>query len=241
MDNKSTSKPDVKQATSTSVQNVSLNKIRFLESALRSHKPTEAHIIDLAKDILKRGLLNVPTITKSEDEPGFFILTDGARRLTALNLLLSEGKIPEMMPFKIKESQSELSTLADQIAGNVHGLKTTNRKYIEALFKLATEGDYTSEALASKAGMSPEYMFKLFKTLKLGDEVLAEAEAGKVSISNLISLSDLVGKVDKDELLEWVDKAKKEKAKDFAVAVVAEVDSIRKAAREGEKANLYLF
>jgi len=214
---------------------VSLNKIRVLESALRSHKPTEGHIIELAKDILKRGLLNVPTLTKSKEEEGYYILTDGARRLCALQLLLEQGKIDEMQPFKIKDAQSELETLADQIAGNVQSMKTTNRKYIEALFKLASEGKMSAKKLADKAGMSTVYMFKLFKTLRLPEDVLAQAEAGKVSVSNLISLSDLVGKVGEEDLLDWVERAKTEKAKDFSIHVVEEVDIIRKREREGEK------
>lgn len=212
------------------IKAISLDKITFIADPLRTHKLTDDHIIDLAEDIKQRGLLDIPTVVPAEEE-GFFNVTNGARRVTALKLLFSKNEIPEFQNFNVKDRQSEIDTLADQIAGNVKVLKTANKKYIAALYKLATEGGLTADELAKKAGMGKEYMFKLFKTLKLSDEVMKEAEAGKVTISNLISLSDLVGKVDEDGLLEWVERAKTEKAADFAVAVVEEIDILKKAAR----------
>ena len=220
-------------ATSLEIKKVSLNKVGFMDEALRSHKIEDEHVQQRADDIMERGLLNLPTITPSPVIDGEYVVTDGACRTMALKLLFSQGKWPEMQNFQIKPKQSVLETLADQIAGNVQTLKTTNKAYIQALFKLATEGKYKADELAKKAGMTKEYMFKLFKTLRLSEEILTLAEAGKVTISNLISLSDLSGKVDEEEMVDWVKKAEKATAKDFSIDVVKRLDDIRK-----EKAGL---
>ena len=214
------------------VKKVNLNEINFSEIALRTHNFEEDHIRSLADDIIARGLLNLPTITPVKD--GKFIVTDGARRMTALKLLLKEGKIDVVQPFQIKPPQAELDTLADMIAGNAQIRKTANKQYIEALYRLATETEIGLEALSTKVGMSVEYILKLFKTLRLPDEILVQAEKGEVSISNLITLSDLAGKVTQEDLEDWVDQAKTTTAKDFAVAVADELTAIKEA-NKGER------
>lgn len=216
------------------IKKINLNNINFSEIALRTHKEDAEHIIDLAEDISKRGLLNLPTIVPAE-EKGKYIVTDGARRVTALKLLLAQGKIDVLQTFQIKDVQDELDTLADMVAGNANIRKTANKEYIEALYRLATEGDVSLDNLSKKVGMSIEYIMKLFKTLKLPEEILKQAEKGQVSISNLITLSDLAGKINEEDLTEWVTRAQSEVAKDFAVSVAEELDAIRKTAKAGRE------
>jgi len=214
---------------------VNLNDVLFSEVALRSHKETDEHIRELADDINNRGLLNLPTLVPSQDEEGKYHVTDGARRVTALKLLLKEGKVPEELSFQVTEPQDELETLGDMISGNANVLKTTNKQFIEAMYRIATETDTTMPELAKKVGKSEEYIWKLFKTLKLGDELLEEAQASGVSISNLITLSELKGKVDDDDMKEWVEKAKTTTVAEFSDEVAEELDAIKEALKGQKK------
>jgi len=214
----------------TKTKQVDLNKIMFSEIALRTHNTEDENIIELANDILTRGLLNVPTIVPNKEKEGFYIVTDGARRVTALKKLLTEGKIDKMVNFQIKNQQSDLDTLSDMVAGNFNIKKTANKQYIEALYRLATEGSLSIDALAKKAGIGSTYMLKLFKSLRLPEDVLKKAETNKITIANLISLSELHS-LPQDELEIWVEKASKTPAKQFALDVATELDSIREATK----------
>lgn len=210
---------------------VKLEDIGFSEVALREHKDSEEHIKDLIKDIAIRGVLNLPTLVPSAENKGKYIVTDGARRITALKALLREGKVPEVMSFPVREAQDELSTLADMVAGNSQVRKTANKQFINAIYRIATEGRQPVSVLAVKVGMSEEYIWKLFKTLKLGDEVLQAAQEKKVPISNLITLASLAKKVSDEKMDEWLDKAVDTKIADFSLEIVEELDLIRESSK----------
>jgi ParB/RepB/Spo0J family partition protein len=214
-------------------QTIKISQIVFAEVALRTHTVEDDHIIELANEIEERGLLNLPTLT--ENGEGGYIITDGARRCTALKLLLDEKRIPDTMNAQIKPKQSAIDTLADQFAGNANIKPSTNKEYINGLYKLSTEGNYSLEQLAKKVGKTVSYIQRLFKTLKLPVEVMEAAEKSKVSIANLISLSELVGRITDDELLDWVKTASDQNATDFSVTVSDEKDTIIAAAREERK------
>ena len=216
------------------IKKIKISQLMFTEAALRAHSSEDENIIELAADIIARGLLNLPTVVAQED--GTYIVTDGARRSTALQLNLANGLCEDEVTVQVKPSQSDLETLADQFAGNATVVKTTNKDYINALYTLATEGEMSIKKLAKKVGKSPKYINQLFKTLRLPEEILDAAEAGSVSVSNLITLSELSGKVDDNELAEWTKKAATETAADFSVMVEDEKETIReakKAERQG--------
>lgn len=218
---------------------IKISQIIFSEVALRSHSKEDDHIIELKNDIVARGLLNLPTVVDNGD--GTFTVTDGARRCTALGLALDLGEIKDEVMVQVKPSQSNIETLADQFAGNASIKASTNKEYIASLYTLATEGNYSLEELAKKVGKTVSYINRLFKTLKLGDKVMEEAEKQGVSISNLISLADLVGRITEEELIEWLPEAAKQNASDFSVTIQDEKDSILQAAREARKGKTLEF
>jgi ParB/RepB/Spo0J family partition protein len=221
------------------IKKIKISQLTFTEAALRAHTVEDDNIIELAADILVRGLLNLPTVVATED--GNFIVTDGARRSTALILNLSNKLCADEVTVQVKPSQSDLETLADQFAGNATVLKTTNKDYINGLYTLATEGNMSLAKLAKKVGKSKEYINRLFKTLRLPEEIIDAAEAGSVPVGNLITLSELSGKVSDDELADWVIKAGTEKASDFAILVEDEKETIREARKADRKGQTIEF
>jgi ParB-like chromosome segregation protein Spo0J len=221
---------DTKKLIDSKSKSIDLNRIGFSEIALRTHAMTDENVIELADEIMERGLLNVPTVVPVSGKEGYYIVTDGARRVTALKLLLSQGKIDKMCNFQVKAPQDDLSTLSDMIAGNFNIKQTAKTQYIEALYRLATESNLKIDELAKKAGIGTVYMLKLFKSLRLPETILKMAESGKVTIANLISLSELHA-LPQEDLELWVEKASRTSAKQFAVDVATELDTIREAAK----------
>jgi len=204
-----------------------IKDIQYSEDSLRTHNIEDENIQILMEDINQRGLLNVPTVTLKN---GKYIVVDGARRITAMKELVEQGKFPEKYNFQLKEEMSPVDVLTSQIAGNFQIHKTTSRQYIEALYKVATEGKYTIDELSKLAGIGKQHMFKLFKTLHLPEEITKMAETGKVSIANLIALADLK-QLPVEDLKLWVEKAAVTNAKQFAIDVTSELDNLRAAAR----------
>lgn len=223
------------------IKKINLDDIIYQEIVLRTHKETETHIQWMYDDLILRGLLNLMSLVPSPDEEGKYVVTDGARRMTALKRMKKEGVLPkgftaiDEMYFVIRDAQTELDTLSDMIAGNANVKKTTNTEFIQAIYKIATETDVTFPELANRVGMTEQYIDRLLKTLKLGDEVLAAAQTKEVPITNLISLSKLAGKVDAEDMNEWVDKASGMVAKDFVLEVAKELDEIKEAMKEKTK------
>lgn len=223
------------------IKKVALANILFSDIALRSHKATEDHIVELAIDICNRGLLNLLTLVPNANEEGTYIVSDGARRMTALKLIkagtnpLVKGPyadIPDEMSFQVHDVQSELDTLADQIAGNAQIKQTMKKSYIDGLHRIVSSGTMDVDTLGAKIGMTPEYIWKLFKTLRLGDELLKRAEEDGVSITNLITFAkNLAGKLDEDGMTEWYEFAKDSTVKEFAKLVEKKVDAVAKEAK----------
>lgn len=219
---------------------LNLDDVLFSSIALRSHKEDSDNIDELCNSLETNGLLNIPTCTPSPDKEGTYFIKDGARRVTALKRMKKEGRIPKEMdnldkvPFAVSEPQDELATLADMVAGNANVLKTANRDYIEAIYRIATETNVGMEKLAQQVGKSEAYIWKLFSTLKLNKELIEKAKEEGVPISNIITLAQLAGKVEDDTLADFYEKSKEETVAVFAVTVAEKLDEIKKEAK-GER------
>lgn len=214
------------------VKSIALNKIIFSEVALRETK--DEAVQAMKEDILKRGLLNLMTVSDNGD--GTYTIIDGGHRTKALQELAEEGKWTPEQEFQIKEKMSDVAILKDQLSGNFNRTGTTNKEAIRAMHRIATETDLTMQEIADEAGLTLAYVQKLFKTLRLPDSVQDAVAENKITVTNFIALSDLAGKVDEDELIEeWVVKAGEETAKDFALSVQEEIDRIKEEAKGGER------
>ncbi len=223
---------------------VNLDNVTFSQIALRTHNETEDHIIELAIDIFNRGLLNLPTLVPSEHEEGMYVVSDGARRVMSLKLLKKgfthNGETYQLditeLSFQIRDVQGELETLADQIAGNAQIKSTMKTQNIEAMYRIVSAGTFSVDELAPKIGMTPEYIWKLFSALRLPKAILERAEKEKVTITNLISLGqNLAGKIDDDEMEEYLDIARDNTVAEFAKIVDTKTEAIKKAAKGQER------
>lgn len=218
------------------IKKIKISQIDFMASSLRLHDKEEDHIVELANDIRDRGLLNMPTVVDKGN--GKFVPTDGARRWTALMLLADRNECPLYeevvgeINMQVKPDQSDLETLADQIAGNATVKSTANKEYIDGLYKLASQGNFSMDQLAKKAGKSANWIAKLFKTKKIPDAVWEKCEAGKVPMANMITMADIIGKVEGEELEAIVKAAITQPAEEFAITVDDELSVLRELRKE---------
>jgi len=216
----------------TKIQKIALEKVIFLPEALRGQD--EEKVAHYKEDILRRGLLNLMTVSDNGD--GTFTVTDGGHRTKALQELASEGKWEKEWTYQIKSGMTDMDILADQLSGNHNRSNNTNKETINAIHRIATQSNMTFKQIAEKAGMTEAYLKKLMKTTRLPESVQDAVSENKVSIANFISLSNLAGRVPEDELLdEWVTLAGEQTAKDFSIAIQNHLDKLREEAKGGEK------
>ncbi len=229
------------------IKKINLDDVIYQQIVLRTHKETEEHIQWMYDDLLERGLLNLMSLIPSKDEKGKYIVSDGARRMTALKRMKKDRVLPkgfktiDAMHFVVRDAQEELDTLGDMISGNANIKKTTNKQFIDAIYRIATETNISIEKLAKKIGMTKEYINRLFKTLKLGDEVLTKAQEQDITISNLITTSQLAGKIDDKEMDEWLKEAKKLSAGEYALKVTEELEILKEAVRGKVKEDKFVL
>jgi len=219
----------------TNLITIPIDSIKFHPDSIRTHLVTDENVIDLANAIEIQGLLNVSTVTNRDD---YYILTDGARRFTAIKLLRSQGKWGNDIPVKLERDLTDDQIIGMQISGNYNIKKTANKQYINGLFKIAISGKKTATEVAKMAGITVEYMMKLFKALKLPTDVFALCEKEQVSIGNLITISELSSKIELEDWPDWVQKAKTMTQKELNLVVAEELTEIRNSAnakRTGKK------
>lgn len=214
-----------------------ISEIEFHPASIRTHDPLSEDIQALARDIEQRGLLNKPTVVKLKgDTSGKYYISDGSRRLTALKFLVEQKKVKDEIEIDVKEVEEE-ELIADQISGNFNIKKTADKAYIDGLYKIAIKKQMTYEQIAKFAGLSVEYIKKLFKTRQLPETIQEEAQKLKVPMVNLIKLSELAKKVDEDELKDLLNDAAKKPAKDFAMQVDERINELVKERLGVKKSN----
>lgn len=189
----------------------------------------ESEKYQILKGLIKaEGLRNLFTVYDNED--GTYTLGDGDHRFTALCDLRDEGGSDEVI-CNVKTKLDDIEILRLQVSGNASVTQTTNKEYIEALHRLVTAKNSKGlDQLAKDVGMTKSYLLKLFKTKKLSERILEEADALGVKIGNIMTLSDLAGVISEDEIIdEFLPQAAEQKIEDFGVTVVNKLDSIRAA------------
>jgi hypothetical protein len=89
------------------------------------------------------------------------------------------------------------------------------------------------DELAKTTGFTKERLLQLFKSIRLPGSILEAATEEKVSIGNLITMSELAGKVSEEDLMDEVlPKAASQTTAEFAITVVEMLDAI-KASKAG--------
>jgi len=221
------------------VINVPVADIGFSEVALRTHKMDADDIVHLWSDIKQRGILNLPSVVKAEEE-GKYNVADGARRLTALKYGEELGELTDIFPdgkinVQLITVEDNIDLLCNQLSGNVNVKQTGNREYINSLFLIVTSKKYSMSELAEKAGMSETYIEKLFSTLKIPENVYNALQEKDVGVGNIISIAKLKGKVSDEELMDtYVELAATETTGEFAETVQNKLDEIKEGKKREE-------
>jgi ParB-like chromosome segregation protein Spo0J len=206
-----------------------------IPDAIRTHKADSKDIRDLAEDIFVRGITDTPKASDNGD--GTYNLVNGARRLTAFKLLVSEGRMKDLFPIVVVESMTNLQIVADQIAANYHVKKTINSDFIRGIYRICMQGNFPLEEVAKKVGFSIEYLRRLFTTIALPEEATKLMDESKLSIVNAIDLSKIIKILPEDQVDLWIDNACTMTNTELVVAIAAEQAAIRdanKAARVGK-------
>lgn len=221
------------------VQTVKLSSIVRLEDALRTVDKKKETYIALKEDIAKNGVKDIFTVYDNGD--GTFTLGNGDHRYTALCELHDEGRGSDEVEVRVEKKKSDREVLRAQVAGNATVTKTTNKNFIKAIYKLATgEENISLSDIAKDVGMTESYIMRLIKSLRLKDEVLEVCEKEGVSITNLITLADMAGKVEVEEIIEeYVPEAKAKTGKEFAIFIAEKLDELKAAAQGKEKVEGY--
>lgn len=219
---------------------IKISDIVFFEKAIRKHLPTDQDVIEMIADITNRGIINSPSVTPRN---GVYVLTDGGRRMTALKKMLADGITPDEIGVKVIHGLTDEEIIGWQMAGNINIKKTANKQYINGLFQLATAGTMNTEQISKLAGMSIEYIMKLFKTLKFPESVLDTCEKEGVKIGNLIILSELANKIPEEDYPAWIEDAKTLSQKELTIKVADEINAIKQALsikRDGKKTDEFI-
>lgn len=221
------------------VKTIKLSSIVRLEDALRTVDKKKETYIALKEDIAKNGIKDIFTVYDNGD--GTFTLGNGDHRYTALCELHEEGRGSDEVEVRIEKKKSDREVLRAQVAGNATVTKTTNKNFIKAIYKLATgEENISLSDIAKDVGMTESYIMRLIKSLRLKDEVLEVCEKEGVSITNLITLADIAGKVDVEEILEdFIPEAKAKTGKEFAIFIAEKLDELKASASGKEKVEGY--
>lgn len=183
----------------------------------------------LEKDIEVNGLDNLFTVMPRED--GTYMVVDGTRRATAVTRIYQRGAgFAEGINVQIKE-MSEWDALERMIAGNATAKKTPNTKYIASLVRLAIAKNYTIEQLASKVGMSQQYVSQLLSVDNLPDELKKALDDKKLTLVNAIQMT----KLPEDDMPMFIEAALTKSGADFAAEVSKHLTEKAKEKRDMRK------
>jgi len=193
--------------------------------------------LDLKNDIAHRGLMQLFSVRKDGD---VCYVIDGFRRLTALKQLEAEGKLHPtlvdtdgstgVVTVQVRED-SEWDALASQISANYNRKKTMSTQDIKSLQRILYHTNCTLSQLATKVGMSEQYVTQLLKLQSLPTEVQEGIDSKEIPLVNAIQLSRLPADVQDD----FIDSAKEMTGEEFTVAVSTRLNEIKKENKTGAR------
>lgn len=220
------------------VKTIKISDIILIQNALRSHQMADANIVEMKGSVLAVGLMTkfsvAPTIDPLTGEEKYR-LADGARRYTALNSLLEEGKIPDEVTVSIlPDDISDIDLLALQIAGNSSIKTTETADYVRALHQVMSAKNYDYDELSEEMGIPKSRIIDLFSTLSLPKECQELLQSKELKFPQAIQLSKVYNQLN-DEYKEMaLAYAQNCSASDLAIKL-AELKTVNKPTPKGEK------
>lgn len=202
--------------------------IRDNPAALRQVDLDSGKYKAIVKSAAVSGILNAINVRVVHDElenVDFFQLVDGLHRLTAAREVMPDGEIPCVIL-----DVGECEAYAAQIIGNLMRVDTKPAAYTGQLLRiLAARPNLTPGDLAAMIGETPEWVVARLSLKDLNPAIAPLVDDGTIKVTNAIALARL----DKDEQLNWADRASSEAPAVFQPAVSKRLGEIRAAAKAG--------
>ena len=185
---------------------VHYTQIVRLPDALRKAKPNDPKTISLANNIQAKGLINAfsaaPRVN-SETGKSYYVIGDGDRRFTALQLLIHAGLYPEDFYInQLPASTSDDELLAMQMIGNESIEKTTLKQYSRILLRLSVEKKWTPEQLADFLKVSLNFVKNVLKVLHLSERGQNLINEGKITLNKVSAIAEVEAEMSPEEIDE---------------------------------------
>ncbi|MGB3472084.1 MAG: ParB/RepB/Spo0J family partition protein [Erythrobacter sp.] len=159
---------------------IPLSKLRHSDSNVRKSGRTE--IPQLAGDIEARGLLQNLLVTALKKPRGHFAVFAGGRRLEALQLLASEGRIDKNAEVSCKVLEGDDATLSEtSLAENFQRVNMTPTDECRAFQHFIGEGAEI-DAVAARFGVTRRFVDGRLRLAGLADPVFEALAEGHITL-----------------------------------------------------------
>lgn len=160
--------------------------LSLLSLSPRNARQSVTDVTTLAASIRSCGVLQNLVVIPNSEKPGHFEVIAGGRRLAALNLLLSEGKIDSdfAVPVDVRDAGDAAEiTLAENIERQAMLAYDEFKQFVA----LTHEGK-TIDAIADAFGVTPLVVERRLKLMAAAPELLVEFSKAEISTDQMIAL-----------------------------------------------------
>lgn len=168
------------------MEQITITVNRLSHSATNVRKTgANAHLDELKASILAHGLLQNLVVTPAED--GKYTVVAGGRRLSALKMLVAEGKLPASfgVPCRITDVSGGYER---SLAENVVRVAMHPADEYEAYAGLVERG-LMPAVVAERFGVSEKHVLQRLRLGRAAPELLAAYRAGELSLQTLLAFA----------------------------------------------------
>ena len=161
-------------------QMIALSRLRLSDSNVR--KSGRTNIAQLASDIAARGLLQNLLVTALKKPRGHYAVFAGGRRLEALQLLASDGRIGKDMNVPCKVLEGDDASLSEaSLAENFQRVNMTPTDECRAFQHFIGEG-CDLDAVAKRFGVTRRFVEGRLRLAGLADPVFEALAEGRITL-----------------------------------------------------------
>jgi ParB family chromosome partitioning protein len=168
------------------MEQITITVNRLSHSAANVRKTgANAHLDELKASILAHGLLQNLVVTPAED--GKYTVVAGGRRLSALKMLVAEGKLPASfgVPCRITDVSGGYER---SLAENVVRVAMHPADEYEAYAGLVERG-LMPAVVAERFGVSEKHVLQRLRLGRAAPELLSAYRAGELSLQSLLAFA----------------------------------------------------
>lgn len=169
----------------TITQNIALDRLKISPHNVRKIQDKGA-LEELKASILSHGLLQSPLVTTADD--GIHYVIAGARRVSALQALQKEGKLPKDHKARCQiaddRNAAELSLAENVIREAMHPADE-----FEAFNRLATKDKLPASKIAERFGVPEKHVQQRMRLARVAPELLKAYRAGDMTLDALMAFT----------------------------------------------------